>query len=201
MRSLRISEEYRVELAQTLLRESALYRWHDRENWVGHERGWFVFHATMIAAFHMVDDMTTWTRTAERFRQRPRETIRSYFDRFDLEIVETYSNFSISELLSMQIFSLGIHPYFRPPRPYPPFRPMGAMRKAYLAYVNSIYLLIPYPENVALRFVRTHLEPAPAAPAQDVPHDRDNSEDDDSETKSEIEVDGGDPDYDPRHDD
>ena len=66
----------------------------------------------MIAPFHMVDDITTWTRTAERFRQRPGETIRSYFDRFDLEIVETYPNFSISELLCMQIFSQGIHPYF-----------------------------------------------------------------------------------------
>ena len=32
MRSLRIPEEYRVKLAQTLLRGTALYRWHDREN-------------------------------------------------------------------------------------------------------------------------------------------------------------------------
>ena len=83
MRSFRIPEEYRVELAQTLLRGASLYRWHDRENWVGHERGWFVFQTTMIATFHVVDDMTTWTRTAERFRQCLGEIIRSYFDRFD----------------------------------------------------------------------------------------------------------------------
>ena len=70
----------------------------------------------MIVAFHVVDDMTTWTRIAERFRQRPGETIRSCFDRFDLEIVETFPNFGISELLYMQIFSQGIHQYFRLPR-------------------------------------------------------------------------------------
>ena len=39
MRSLRISEEYQVELAQTLLRGAALYCWHDRENRVGQKRG------------------------------------------------------------------------------------------------------------------------------------------------------------------
>ena len=32
MRSLRIPEEYRVELAQILIQGAALYRWHDREN-------------------------------------------------------------------------------------------------------------------------------------------------------------------------
>ena len=155
----------------------------------------------MISTFHVVDDMTTWTRTAERFRQHLRETILSYFDHFNLEIVKTYPNFCISELLCMQIFSQGLHSYFRPPLPYPFFRTMRAMRRAYLAYADGIYPLISRPENMAPRFARAHLEPTPAAPAQDVPHDRDSSEDDDSETESEMEIDGGDPNYDPRDDD
>ena len=50
-------------------------------------------------------------------------------------------------------------------------------------------------------FARANPQPALAVPAQDVPYNRDSSEDDDSETESEIEIDGSDPYYDPHHDD
>ena len=101
----------------------------------------------------------------------------------------------------MQNFSQGIHPYVRPLRPHLFFRTIRAIRRAYLAYTDSIYPPIPRPENMAPRFVRAHPESAPAAPAQDVPHDSDSLEDDDSESEPKIEIDGGDPDYDLRHDD
>ena len=67
----------------------------------------------MLATFHMVGDMTTWTRKAKGFCQCPGETIRSLSDRFDLEIVETYPTYGFKDLLWMQIFSQGIHPYLR----------------------------------------------------------------------------------------
>ena len=69
----------------------------------------------MLAIFHIVDDMTTWTRKAKGFRQRPGETIHSYSNCFDLEIVETYPTYGFKALLWMQIFSQGIHPYLKCP--------------------------------------------------------------------------------------
>ena len=53
----------------------------------------------MLATFHMVDNMTTWTHKAKRFGQRPGETIRSYSDCFDLEIVETYPTYGFKDQL------------------------------------------------------------------------------------------------------
>ena len=50
-------------------------------------------------------------------------------------------------------------------------------------------------------FARAHPQPALAVPTKDVPYNRDSSEDDDSETESEMEIDGGDPDYNQCHDD
>ena len=87
----------------------------------------------MLAIFHMVDDMTTWTRKAKGFCQCPGETIRSLSDRFDLEIVETHPTYGFKDLLWMQIFSQGIHPYFRPPHPCPPFHTMQDISRAYFA--------------------------------------------------------------------
>ena len=42
---------------------------------MGHENDWVIFAISMSAAFHEIDDMTAWTRRADRFYQRGGETI------------------------------------------------------------------------------------------------------------------------------
>ena len=49
---------------------------------MGHENDWVIFSISMSTAFHEIDDMTEWTRRADRFYQRGGETIRAYSDRF-----------------------------------------------------------------------------------------------------------------------
>ena len=92
---------------------------------MGHENNWVIFAISMSAAFHEIDDMTAWTRRADRFYECGGETIRAYSDRFIAKMVNTYSEHGIRGLLCMQVLSRGIHPYFQPPRPHPLFRPLS----------------------------------------------------------------------------
>ena len=170
MRSFRIPAEYRVDIAQTLLRGPALQHWHEREAQMGHENDWVIFSISMSAAFHEIDDMTEWTRRADRFYQRGGETIRAYSDRFIDEMVNTYPKHGIRGLLCMQVFSRGIHPYFQPPHPHPPFRTFESMRRAYIEYADQIYPPIPRPENRRPRFARNpHIPPQLATVNRDMP--------------------------------
>ena len=103
---------------------------------MGHENDLIIFSMSMSAAFHEIDDMTAWTRRADRFYQHGGETIRAYSDRFIDEKVNTYPEHGIRGLLCMQVFSRGIHLYFQPPRPHPPFRTFESMMRAYIEYVD-----------------------------------------------------------------
>ena len=104
MSTFRIPEEYRVDIAQTLLRGPVLQHWHEREAQMGLENDWVIFSISMSAAFHEIDDMTAWTRRADHFYQCGRETIGAYSDRFIAEMVNTYPEHGIKGLLCMQVF-------------------------------------------------------------------------------------------------
>ena len=90
MRSYQVPDQYRVDLAQTLLCGTALYHWHHREELLGHERDWDAFTADLAGFFDEVDRRTVWNRRAGSFSQHPGETIRAYTDRFYGVIVGTY---------------------------------------------------------------------------------------------------------------
>ena len=166
MRSLRVSDRFRIGLAQTLLKGPALRHWTEREEQFGHETDWNVFVENMTTTFRRVDAMTSWTRKANRFYQLDGESIRSYAIRFHHKIVMTYPVFDNNELLHMQIFSRGVHPYFRPPHPHPPFRTVSSMIRAYTEYADRSYPPTPCPGKATPYFAQDPNGPSTSAPPQ-----------------------------------
>ena len=131
MRSYQVPDQYRVDLAQTLLRGTALYHWHYREELLGHERDWDAFTADLAGFFDEVDQRTVWNKRADNFSQHPRVTIRAYTDRFYGVIVGTYPFADDPDLLFMQTYSRGVHPYFQLPDPRPAFDTPLSMIQVY----------------------------------------------------------------------
>ena len=207
MRSYQVPDQYRVDLAQTLLRGTALYHWHHREELLGHERDWDAFTADLAGFFDEVDRRTVWNRRAGSFSQHPGETIRAYTDRFYGVIVGTYPFADDPDLLFMQTYSRGVHPYFQLPDPRPAFDTLLSMIQAYQDHADSLHPE-PEPDPIAAP------DPAPAAhdqfpqmPPEFADMDDDSSDsshdsgyDPESESDMDIESDASDIVPDPDHD-
>ena len=58
MRSFEIPDQYRIDLAQMLLRGPALFHYNFHDERLGHERSWPIWANTLDAHSRLIDDMT-----------------------------------------------------------------------------------------------------------------------------------------------
>ena len=129
--SHQIPEEFRVPIAAQQLRGPALSCWDNRRRQLDNDVSWFAFADVFLERFHRSGHITRWNHRSARFYQQEGESIRDYGERFEVQMVSMHPFGPMSNLHQMVVYSRGLQPYFRIPRPRIPFRTIEEMRLAH----------------------------------------------------------------------